>query len=544
MKKRMKSIRRRPSFGLSASSRLASMEETAKAAQSHSNRFESTSSFFSTTREEAILRLRPEDVVRGSLVGKGAYNHVYEATLKVEELEEVSDASPGSQHKPSAKVGAANHSRMSRQGPRLASMHDELPMPPSAVSSISPSVPTTKDQPFLAVDGVAGESAASLPTVATEVMSSFNSPAGIERDTRFTGISETLEEDTVAQTTDKYISCPSEEDQPQRGRQRRYVLKCIRPSFLNDPERYKNGVIDLVLECKTLSSMTPHDNIIRLHGVSAGGVAENVSQGKFFLILERVQCTLSDRIAEWRMAQQPGIATILARSLHLSQPSGNANIDADTSGSSGDSGSEGDYLRSQRLRIASGLTAGLRHIHSHNIAYRDIKPENIGLDESGSVKIIDFGFAKEINPQDHNKSKRRPTGMVGTLRYMAPEVALCRHYDQRCDIYSLAIVLWELWSPKKPYSKMNRRQIQERVICGGERLKLNASWPDQIQDSIKQCWAEDPELRSTLESISDAILNAQRRKRRNKKSSSLMDFLSGSLHSSSKKGTRSSSKAA
>lgn len=520
------------------------MEETAKTAQSHSNRFETKSSFFSTAREEAILRLRPEDVLRGSLVGKGAFNHVYEATLKLEELEEASDDSPGSQQKPSAKVGAANHSRMIGPGPRLASMDDELPTPPNIVSHISPSVPGTKDQPLLAVDGVAGESAASLPTVATEVMSSFTSSAGIERNTRFTtGTSEIVDEDTVAQTTDKIMSCPSEEDQPQRQR-RRYVLKCIRPSFLNDPERYKNGVIDLVLECKTLSSMTPHDNVIRLHGMSAGGIAENVSQGKFFLILERVQCTLSDRMAEWRTAQQPGIATILARSLHLSQPTGNANIDADTSGSSGDSGSEGVFLRSQRLRIASGLTAGLRHIHKHNIAYRDIKPENIGLDESGCVKIIDFGFAKEIYPQEHNESKRRPTGMVGTLRYMAPEVALCRHYDQRCDIFSLAIVLWELWSLKKPYSKMNRRQIQEQVICGGERLKVNASWPDQIQDSIKQCWAEDPELRPTLESISDAILNAQRRKRRNKKSSSLLDFLSGSLHSSSKKGARSSSRAA
>ena len=514
------------------------MEETAKAAQGHSNRFETKSSFFSTAREEAILRLRPEDVLWGRLVGKGAFNNVYEATLKVEELGEAPDGSPGSH----AKVGAANHSHMIGSGPGLESMDDELPTPHSVVSGIISNVPTTKDQPLLAVDGVAGESAASLPTVATEVMSSFTSSAGVERNTRFTGISETVEEDAVAQTTDKIISCPPEEDQPQR--QRRYVLKCIRPSCLNDPESYKNGAIDLVLECKTLSSMTQHDNIIRLHGVSAGSIAENVSQGKFFLILERVQCTLSDRIAEWRTAQQPGIATILARSLHLSQPTPNVNVDADTSGSSGDSGSEGDYLRSQRLRIAAGLTAGLRHIHKHNIAYRDIKPENIGLNESGCVKIIDFGFAKEIYPQEHNKSKRRPTGMVGTLRYMAPEVALCQHYDQRCDVYSLAIVLWELWSLKKPYSKMSRQQIQERVICGGERLKLNASWPDQIQDSIKQCWAEDPELRPALESISDAILNAQRRKRRNKKSSSLLDFLSGSLHSSSKKSTRSSSKAA
>ena len=516
------------------------MEETGRAAQSHSNRFESKSSFFSTAREDMILRLRPEDVVRGSLVGKGAFNNVYEATVKVGEGQEASDVSPGSQQKPSAKVGAANHSRMSGPGPSSASMHDDPPIPPAADTGNNPSVSVTKNQPFLGVDGVAGESATSLPTVATEVMSSFTSSVGIERHN--TGILENAEEDTAVRTG-KSTSSLSEGEQ----RRRRYVMKCIRPTFLNDPERYKNGVIDLVLECKTLSSMTQHDNVIQLYGVSAGSISENVAEGKFFLVLERVQCTLSDKIAEWRTAQKPGITTVLARSLRLSQSIGssnssitrNANFDTDISGSSGDSGSEGDYLRFQRLRVASGLVAGLRHIHKHGLAYRDMKPENIGLDESGCVKIIDFGFAKEIYPQEHNKSKRRPTGMVGTLRYMAPEVALCRHYDQRCDIYSLAIVLWELWSLKKPYSKMNRRQIQERVICGGERLKVGVSWPDQIQDSIKQCWAEDPELRPALESISDAILSAQRRKRRHKKSSSLLDFLSSSLHNS-KKGAPSS----
>lgn len=454
-----------------------------------------------------VLRLRPEEVVRGSLVGKGAYNNVYEASLKIGGWEEPADDLAGSLHNYSRRLSGA--------GRRSDRIHDE-PAKSATNNSNSNSIPSSDSQSFLAVDDVAGESVASLPTEGGTHTSS---------------------------------TCLSEDDEQQRRGQRhkRYVLKCIRPSYLNDPERYNNGIIDLVLECKTLASMAQHDNIIRLHGVSAGGIAENVSGGKFFLILERVQCTLSDRIAEWRAVQHPSIMTTLARSLHLSRSNGRNGSGADIGGSSvravadegklsigeSDNLDGEDYLCCQRLRIASGLVAGLRHIHAHNIAFRDLKPGNIGLDELGSVKILDFGFAKEIltSTEEHCKSKRRPTGMVGTLRYMAPEVALCRHYDQRCDIYSLAVVLWELWSLKKPYSNKNRRQIQERVICGGERLKVSVSWPGQIQDSIRQCWEEDPELRPTLESISSAILNAQRRRRRRRRNHSLLEFLSTSLHS-------------
>ena len=483
-----RSFRRRPSFGLSASGRMASMEQTGEAAECHSNRFEKMSSFFSTAREGMVLRLRPEDVVRGSLVGKGAYNNVYEASLKVGGWEEPADDLAGSLHNYYSR-------RLSGAGRRSDRIHDE---PAKSVTNDSNSIPSSDGRSLTAVDDVAGESVASLPTEGGTHTSS---------------------------------TCLSEDDKQQRRgqRHRRYVLKCIRPSYLNNPERYKNGIIDLVLECKTLASMAQHENVIRLHGVSAGGIAENVSEGKFFLILERVQCTLSDRIAEWRTVHHPSIMTILARSLHIGDSSVRAAI-GEPDNLDGE-----DCLCCQRLRIASGLVAGLRHIHAHNIAFRDLKPGNIGLDELGSVKILDFGFAKEVLTEEHCKNKRRPTGMVGTLRYMAPEVALCRHYDQRCDIYSLAVVLWELWSLKKPYSNKNRRQIQERVICGGERPKVSVSWPGQIQDSIRQCWEEDPELRPTLESISGSILNAQRRRRR--RNHSLLKFLDLSTSLHSKKGS-------
>ena len=175
------------------------------------------------------------------------------------------------------------------------------------------------------------------------------------------------------------------------------------------------------------------------------------------------------------------------------------------------------------------MVQGLRHIHSHNILFRDIKPQNIGIDYHGSTKILDFGFAKEVFPDQNAK---RPTGMVGTLRYMSPEVALCKFYDDRCDVYSFGIVLWELFALEKPFKKMNRRQVQEKVICGGERPKISSCWPGSIQDIMRQCWAQEPNDRPSLELVATAIGNARRRQKRKKnKSGQLVDFLSSSLHS-------------
>lgn len=498
--------------------RLAVAETSRQAvgheALSRSTLFEKKSSFYCPERERSIRRLEPEDIIRGKLIGKGSFNNVYEASF----VDEISREGRfrGDSHESSSSFAAA-------PATRTCTSYENGGRGQSSMTSL-----------YVEAEG---ESMASAPTLSTETMSSFNSSAAAAASTAIV---------------------PQSREQQQR--QRRYVVKCTRPCYLDDSKKYKDGVIDLVTEAKILSSLTRHEHIIQMHGMAAGCISDSVSEGRFFLVLERVDCTLSDRLDEWRGAQKKGIRGLLSLSNstksqlslsslnqtnssrstagcaaasacdHCTGVSSTATASAATYTEERSDGDLADMIRFQRLQIASGIVCGLRHIHSHNIAFRDMKPDNCGLDARGCVKILDFGFAKEMYP-DEGSATKRPTGMVGTLRYMAPEVALCKHYDRRCDIYSLAIVLWEMFSLKKPYKKITRRQIEEKVICGGERPKVSTHWPGSLQNIMRQCWAEDPDDRPNLETVFEAIANAQRQKRRQKTSSSLRDFVSHSLHS-------------
>eukprot|EP00567_Pseudictyota_dubia_P017095 CAMPEP_0197436180 /NCGR_PEP_ID=MMETSP1175-20131217/3650_1 /TAXON_ID=1003142 /ORGANISM="Triceratium dubium, Strain CCMP147" /LENGTH=272 /DNA_ID=CAMNT_0042965409 /DNA_START=262 /DNA_END=1077 /DNA_ORIENTATION=+ len=205
-----------------------------------------------------------------------------------------------------------------------------------------------------------------------------------------------------------------------------YALKQLRKEIINDPSQKNAAFIDLAVEARMLASFN-NENIVKLYAVVENNDA--FSSNKInrccepyrLLLMERLQGTLSGRIEEWRkeeMQYRTGIKALVSRGYCLSKREG---------------------MLFTRLKVATDISKGLAYLHSCSIVYRDLKPENIGFDTDGKIKIFDFGLAKEI---DNNGGNKKMTGLIGTYRYMAPEVAKCDNYGLSADVYSFGILLW------------------------------------------------------------------------------------------------------
>jgi serine/threonine protein kinase len=83
------------------------------------------------------------------------------------------------------------------------------------------------------------------------------------------------------------------------------------------------------------------------------------------------------------------------------------------------------------------LPTGFDYLHKKNIAYRDLKPENLLIDSNGYVKIIDFGFAKKFPYVKKDKTLDKTYTLCGTPEYLAPEIIMSKGYDKCVDYWAL-----------------------------------------------------------------------------------------------------------
>ncbi|XP_074898384.1 rhodopsin kinase GRK1 [Buteo buteo] len=109
------------------------------------------------------------------------------------------------------------------------------------------------------------------------------------------------------------------------------------------------------------------------------------------------------------------------------------------------------------------ILLGLEHLHQHRIVYRDLKPENVLLDDAGHVRLSDMGLAVELK-EGHNKTR----GYAGTPGFMAPEVLRDEEYDWAVDYFTLGVTLYEMLEAKGPFrrrgEKVENKEVTRRIL--------------------------------------------------------------------------------
>jgi serine/threonine-protein kinase len=219
----------------------------------------------------------------------------------------------------------------------------------------------------------------------------------------------------------------------------RFVALKFLPRYVGDDDRDKERFIH---EAKTASALE-HSNICTIHEI------DETNDGQMFIV----------------MAYYPG-ETLKKKIEHEPMKLGDA------------------------IGHAIAIAQGLAVAHENQIIHRDIKPANIMVTDHGEVKIVDFGLAKFTG-----QTKLTRTGAtVGTVAYMSPEQALGDKVDQRTDIWSLGIVLYEMVSTQLPFKGVHDQAIAYSIVNQDPDPISSADYPipPALQNVVGKALMKNP----------------------------------------------------
>ncbi|NIM91614.1 MAG: protein kinase [Candidatus Aminicenantes bacterium] len=176
----------------------------------------------------------------------------------------------------------------------------------------------------------------------------------------------------------------------------------------------------------------------------------------------------------------------------------------------------GTLSAGKTIFIAKQVCEGLSEAHRLGVVHRDLKPQNIMIDKEGNARIMDFGIARSIA----GKGITGAGVMIGTPEYMSPEQAEVKEVDQRSDIYSLGVILYEMVTGRVPFEGETPLGIamKHKSEVPKDPKELNTQMPEDLSRVILRCMEKDKEkryqnageVRSELENIEKGIPTTER----------------------------------
>lgn len=169
---------------------------------------------------------------------------------------------------------------------------------------------------------------------------------------------------------------------------------------------------------------------------------------------------------------------------------------------------EGSHLaeltQSQMLHIAQQIAAGMVYLASQHFVHRDLATRNCLVGENLLVKIGDFGMSRDVYSTDYYRVGGHT---MLPIRWMPPESIMYRKFTTESDVWSLGVVLWEIFTyGKQPWYQLSNNEVIE-CITQGRVLQRPRTCPKEVYDLMLGCWQREPHMRLNIKEIHSLLQN-------------------------------------